>query len=334
VRIHAALPVGVSALLFAAARRRRELEGRFAACLLDAGFEEVILPILDYLEPYEPLLTPAGRGELYRFADRDGELLALRADSTPMLARLLAPRIGSLPLPLRLFYRGDVVRYQEEKPGRAREFYEVGAELLGAPGPEAELEMVSLFLRLLSAAPAVLADVPPPLPLQIVLGFAGALDEVLLAASPADAARLARAVARRQREEVRQSAPHLLAVLEHGLPAHPEDLGPRAAARLRMLEDQVGVLAGRFPEVDFAIDLAEFARQVCDPRLGAATGEGRPYYDGLVFHAYAGAAALPVGGGGRYDALFSRLGATVPALGFAIGLDRLLQSLAPAEEVP
>ncbi|HEX2645104.1 MAG TPA: ATP phosphoribosyltransferase regulatory subunit, partial [Thermoanaerobaculia bacterium] len=130
MRISAALPTGVHALFFESARRRRALEARLAGRLEAAGFHEVILPILDYLEPYEPMLTAASRGELYRFVDRGGDLLALRADFTPMLARLLAPRLSSngssLPLPLRLFYRGDVVRYEEERAGRQREFYQMG----------------------------------------------------------------------------------------------------------------------------------------------------------------------------------------------------------------
>ncbi|HEX2164041.1 MAG TPA: ATP phosphoribosyltransferase regulatory subunit, partial [Thermoanaerobaculia bacterium] len=158
MRISASLPQGVAALLFGAARRRRELEARLVERLSAAGFDEVVLPIVDYLEPYEPLLAAAGRGELYRFVDRDGELLALRADFTPMLARLLAPMLGggngggppALALPLRLFYRGDVVRYGEERPGRDRELYQVGAELLGVPGADGEREMLRLFLALLA----------------------------------------------------------------------------------------------------------------------------------------------------------------------------------------
>jgi ATP phosphoribosyltransferase regulatory subunit len=100
MRVSAALPTGVAALLFESARQRREAEERLVGHLREGGYSEVILPILDYLEPYEAMLTPATRGELYRFVDRDGDLLALRADFTPMLARLLAPRLESLSLPL------------------------------------------------------------------------------------------------------------------------------------------------------------------------------------------------------------------------------------------
>ena len=317
MRVSAALPTGVAALLFESAQRRREAEERLVARLREGGYSEVILPILDYLEPYEALLTPATRGELYRFVDRDGDLLALRADFTPMLARLLAPRLESLSLPLRLFYRGDVIRYQEERAGRAREFYQLGAELLGLPGEWAEREVLRLFLELATAVSGG--------GLQIVLGFAGALDEPLLAADAADPVRLAAAVARRERGEVRRASGTLLAVVEDGLPARPEDLGPAAARRLTGLLALRDELAAAFPGVLLTIDLAEFARNSLDPRLTVAEGE-RPYYDGLVFHAYGGPAAVPVGGGGRYDRLFRALGAEVPAVGFSLSLERLLES--------
>jgi ATP phosphoribosyltransferase regulatory subunit len=317
VRISAALPTGVAALLFESARRRREAESRLVALLREAGYAEVILPILDYMDPYEALLTPAARGELYRFVDRDGEILALRADFTPMLARLLAPRLGSLDLPLRLYYRGDVIRYEEERAGRQREFYQVGTELLGVPGEEGEREVLRLFLEAATAAGGT--------SLQVVLGFAGALDRLLLAAGAEDPARLAAAVARRERGEVRRACGTLLRIVENGLPARPEDLGDEAAGRLRGLLALRDEMAERFPGVLLTVDLAEFAPQGLDPRLSAGGGE-RPYYDGLVFHAFAGAAAVPVGGGGRYDRLFRALGAEVPAVGFSLSLERLLEA--------
>ena len=317
MRVSAALPTGVAALLFESARRRRDAEDRLVARLREAGYAEVILPILDYVEPYDSLLTAASRGELYRFVDRDGELLALRADFTPMLARLLAPRLASLPLPLRLYYRGDVVRYQEERAGRAREFYQLGAELLGLPGEAAEREVLRLFLELATAVGGG--------SLQLVLGFAGALDQRLLAAATADPAALAAAVARRERSAVRRACPTLLAVVENGVPERPEDLGAEAAGRLHGLLALRDELAASFPSALLTIDLAEFACNSLDPRLAVAEGE-RPYYDGVVFHAYAGPAALPVGGGGRYDRLFKALGAEIPAVGFAISLERLLEA--------
>lgn len=306
MKVSAALPTGVAALLFESARRRRGMEQRLVGRLEEAGYAEAILPILDYLEPYESLLTPASRGELYRFIDRDGEQLALRADFTPMLARLLAPRLHSMPLPLRLFYRGDVIRYEEERAGRQREFYQLGAELLGVPGEPGEREVLQLFLDTVSASGSEGR-------IQVVLGLAGCLDRLLLKGDAADPAALASAVARRDRNEVRRCCPQLLPIVETGLPERPEDLGETEGRRLRGLLALRDEMAGLFPDVDLFLDLAEF-------------GE-RSYYDGLVFHAFAGPSALSIGGGGRYDRMFRALGAEVPAAGFSVSVDRLLEAV-------
>lgn len=329
MKVSAALPTGVAALLFESARLRREMEQRLVGRIAAAGYAEAILPILDYLEPYESLLTPASRGELYRFIDRDGEQLALRADFTPMLARLLAPRLHAFALPLRVYYRGDVIRYEEARAGRQREFYQLGAELLGVSGEPGEREVLRLFLEVLTAATAGAG------PVQVVLGLAGCLDRLLLESAAPEPAALAAAVARRERGEVRRACRRLLAVVETGLPERPEDLGDAEGSRLAGLLALRDELAGLFPAVSLAIDLAEFACHGLDPRLAAEEGD-RPYYDGLVFRAYAGVSASPVGGGGRYDRLFRTLGAEVPAVGFSVSVDRLLEdsfSPSPGEGV-
>ena len=152
MKISAGLPTGVSAVLFDSATRRRRLEARLSALLEARGFAEVLLPILDYFEPYRPLLTGRQLEQLYRFVDRDGQLLVLRGDFTPMLARLLAPHLDEMDLPLRLYYRGDVVRHQPLRPGRMREYSQLGAELLGGDETEADERMLTLFFDLLLAA--------------------------------------------------------------------------------------------------------------------------------------------------------------------------------------
>ncbi len=340
MRVSSSLPTGVEALLFDNARRRRQLETRLVAALEDAEFSEVVLPVVDYLAPYETLLSERSRNELYRFVDRDGEVLALRADFTPMLARLIAPRLASLPLPLRLFYRGDVLRYRQERLGQHRELYQVGGEVLGLPGEQAEDEVLRQFLTMLNTA-----QVARP---RVVLGLAGALDALLASAGDGSGA-LAAAMVRRERRAARSAHPALLEVVEQGRPADSSVLGPEAAARLTRLVAQRDTLARAFPDLALDIDLAEFADQAKVPSVRRQLG-GQAYYDGLIFRAFGSAGSdpptdadaesgrsnggsAPVGAGGRYDGLFQTLGADVTAAGFTLSLDPLV-SLSAAGESP
>ncbi|MEM6703289.1 MAG: ATP phosphoribosyltransferase regulatory subunit [Acidobacteriota bacterium] len=323
MRIRAGLPRGVTALLFDEARARRALEARLSQELEKRGFDEALLPVMDYFDPYSKLLLPQVQSELYRFVDREGELLALRGDFTPMLARLLRPRLADLELPLRLFYRGDVVRYQETRPGRLREDTQLGAELIGARGANDDETMIDLFLQLLTAEVQRIEDATPDL--EIVLGVAGALDRLLEAqAHEHDVREVLRAVRARDREVTRSLDSTLLEIVEAGQPKDVERLGPAAAEDVGALLELAQRLEERYPQARVTVDLAEFADQVLDDGL-LRRGAGSGYYDGVVFRAFLRGNAQPAGGGGRYDGLFGGAGSKVGAVGFFLGLDRILE---------
>ena len=332
MRLSSALPTGVSALLFESARARRRLEEKLVTHLRDGeGFSEVILPMVDYVDSYDRLVGSGDRRELYRFVDGDGRVLALRSDFTPMLARLLAPRLEAMELPLHLFYRGDVLRYQQEGSGRQREFYQLGAEILSEPdettGEEAERLALETFLELLATGERQR--------LLVVLGVAGLLDHLLReCAGNGDPTDLAFAVVRRERSVARTAGKALLEIVEQGVPNDPGALGRAAAEKLEQLQELRDQMAARFPNVELMIDLAEFAD--LSPELHQAD-EMRSYYDGLAFRAFVGRAAEALGGGGRYDRIYRRLGSEVTATGFSINIDRLagaeVTEAAPVEDL-
>ncbi len=321
------MPTGVAALFQNSASVRRNLENRLIERLEreDGGvlgkFSEVILPIIDYLDPYEEMLGRMNRRELYHFVDRDGEVLALRSDFTAMLARLVAPRLSTMELPLRFFYRGDVVRYQEERAGRQREFYQLGAELLDMPDDATgeALEQVALrqFLDLL--------NVGERQRMLVVVGVAGALDRwVLQCAERAEVepAVIIEAVMRRERWVTRLGDDAFRQILVEGFPEDLDVFDDALAARLERLQAFVVALNAEFPDIEVRVDLAEFVDQPATRELDRGVGK-RSYYDGIIFRAFAGKAAESVGSGGRYDRLFSKLGADVSACGFSLSLDLL-----------
>ena len=329
MKISAGLPTGVSAALFDSVKRRRRLEARLTALLEERDFGEVLLPILDYFEPYRPLLQGRRLEQLYRFVDRDGQLLVLRGDFTPMLARLLAPHLDDLELPLRLYYRGDVVRHQPLRPGRMREYSQLGAELLGGDRTEADFTVLTLFLDLLlqargdAPAPGVSPASGDDAALRVVLGIAGALDEPLLSAAGDGAGELALRIASRDRLAARRAG--LADIVERGYPEDLTVLGDAAAAVTDLLHLRDRLSAEyRDLGIEVEVDLAEFAAAALDPRVGASSGP-RGYYDGLMFAAYAPGTALALGVGGRYDKVFRSLSGDCSAVGFSFGLDLLVE---------
>lgn len=144
-------PTGARPLLVEETARRRRIESRFVGLLEGAGFAEVVLPIIDFAEPYAGVTDRDATRQSYRFTDREGELVAIRSDFTPMVARALAPTIGGAALPLRVFYRGDVIRCAASRLGTNRELFQIGAELVGDASVESDIEVLQLVAAIVRA---------------------------------------------------------------------------------------------------------------------------------------------------------------------------------------
>ena len=141
-------PTGVRPLLVEETARRKRIESRFVNILEDAGFAEVVLPIIDYVEPYASIVSRDNTRLSYRFVDREGDLVAIRSDFTPMVARALAPALDPSQLPLRIFYRGDVIRCDASRLGVDRELFQIGAEIVGQPSLDADIEVMNLAVKI------------------------------------------------------------------------------------------------------------------------------------------------------------------------------------------
>jgi len=143
-------PTGARPLLIEETARRRRIESRFVALLEGAGFAEVVLPIIDFAEPYQGVTGRESAKQSYRFTDREGELVTIRSDFTPMVARALAPALRDAELPLRVFYRGDVIRCESSRLGANREMFQIGAEIIGDASTEADVAMLRLAAAIAS----------------------------------------------------------------------------------------------------------------------------------------------------------------------------------------
>ena len=145
------IPVGMSTILPDAARRIRQLEQTLLAVLARAGYEEIILPMFEYLDVLAPGLESELIEKCYQLVDRTtGRLMLLRPDATAQIARTVAMGMMGERLPLRLCYRTSVFRYEREHAGRDREIFQVGAELIGVDGVTGDAEVLTLLLECLA----------------------------------------------------------------------------------------------------------------------------------------------------------------------------------------
>lgn len=119
----------------------------FAAC----GFEQIRTPLLEKTDVFTRAIgsaTDVVSKEMYSFDDRNGESLSLRPEGTASVVRA-ALQNGLLYGPVRrLWYSGAMFRYERPQKGRSRQFHQIGAELFGAPGADADAEILALGSRL------------------------------------------------------------------------------------------------------------------------------------------------------------------------------------------
>jgi ATP phosphoribosyltransferase regulatory subunit len=326
MKAYTQIPPGTQIVIGRAARQRRSLERAICSVFEGWSYEEIIPPIFDYYDVFAKGMGTGPEEQIYRFIDREGNILALRPEFTSLVAKTVATRLASSPKPIRLFYSGEVLRFEKPKGGRQREFSQIGIENYGGKGKTADVEIlliaVETFQRLGIQN------------FQINLGsvdfFGGIVDRMEL---PVDDIRelkdvlnvkdqsgleilLQRLPLGDRRKKILRAVPQLTG--GKGVIAEARELvkNPRSVEALNHLEEIYSI----FERLDLAqhltIDLGEI--------------RGFDYYSGILFRAYVRDLGFEVASGGRYDGLPAAFGEDLPAVGFSFSLDRLEQIVTPA----
>src|SRR5499425_703536 len=146
------LPRGAKLYLPGEAAQKRVVEERLLGVFRRWGYREVVTPAYEYFDVLARGTDHELQERMFKMVDREsGRLLALRADITPQIARIVATRMRDEPKPLRLAYLTNVFRYDEPHVGRYREFYQAGVELVGLPNPEGDAELIAMAVEGLRA---------------------------------------------------------------------------------------------------------------------------------------------------------------------------------------
>ncbi len=330
----AQVPPGVQCFVGEEARWRRRIEETVVAVFEGWDYEEIIPPIFDYADVFTgEALAP----KTYSFIARDGSVLALRPDFTSLLAKIAAGRLRERAAPLRLYYSGEVVRWEPPKAGSQSELHQMGLEHLGGDSRAADAEVLAIAAECLERVGAkewVLA-----------LGHVGVFNG-LVEGSGLDAPRLEQL---RDRVEAKDALGVREALsgsdLRVAVAEAIEKLTTLAGAPEVVLEAERAFSFS--PAATAAIVELRAVVEALDEaglgdRVAVDLGEvrGLDYYTGLVFRVFAPGLGFEVGGGGRYDRLLARFGRPLPAVGFMLGLDRLAVLLerqgvaAPAPAAP
>lgn len=280
------------------------------------GYRRVITPLFEHLDTMTAGIGEDFEHRLMKFVDpHTGEIVVLRPDITPQIGRMVATQLSDHRYPLRLCYSGRVVRYEEKGSGKEREVFQLGCELLGLSSTQGDSEIIALALKSLNRLG--LKEI------TLNLGHTGILDAVLRDAGEIRD-ELVYALVKKDQERIREIA---------GPSAIPEDVKEvlfslsdyygdadilRRAARNERFRPCV-------EEIISVIAVLEEYNIECGISVDLVEVKGFEYYTGVTFEIISSTTPASLVTGGRYDGLVSRYGQSVPAAGFAIDAEVLMQ---------
>ncbi len=318
------IPSGTRDVLPDEMRELREITEVLRTVFDEAAYGEVYTPALEY----EAVLAQGDMADArpaYRVFDENGEVLVLRSDMTVPIARVVASRYPQADPPLRFCYFAHSYRGVRPQRGQPREFLQAGIELIGSPAPDGTAEVLTVVC---TALDALGLD-----SYRVGLGDAALYPSLLETHGIPEAARnrLLGELTRGDFVSLEQE----LAGLD--LPAAALDVlerVPRMRGGPDLLAGPPGPVADAMDglrKVHARLDPAVADRVIFDLGLSLRS---IGYYTGAIFEIYDPALGTPIGGGGRYDDLLGRFGRSQPAVGFALGVDRLHMALAGEEPEP
>ena len=284
------------------------------------NFEEIILPVVEYLEVFQRSIgeaTDIVQKEMFAFQDRKGRWLALRPEGTAGAVRAYVQnRLYALKPYVKLFYEGPMFRYERPQAGRYRQFHQIGAEVFGSLDPLVDAEIIQLVYEILSEIKvkviieinSIGCKVCRPAYREALINYLntveGGLCEVCLDRKDRNPLRVLDCKVPTCKEAVREA------------PKMVDFLCEECSQHYSKLKEYLTVLSIPYRE---------------NPNLV----RGLDYYTKTVFEAVSTDLDITVIAGGRYDYLVEEFGGPpTPAIGFAVGVERLsmlIKDLPPEE---
>jgi histidyl-tRNA synthetase len=306
-------PKGTFDILPPDAERRSVLEGHARKLLGAAGYKRIETPTFESTELFARGVgeaTDIVRKEMYSFDDGGGRSLTLRPEGTAPICRAYVEHgMHKLAQPVKLWYLSSFFRAEQPQKGRYRQFWQVGAEAIGAAGPETDAELILLLAELYEA-----------------MQVKGTRLRISSLGQPQT-----RVAYREQLTSyLRSHEAELSSEVRERIDLNPlrafDAADPRTQAAMAQAPRLIDALAPEdaehFAAVRELLDAAGLQYEI-DPTLV----RGLDYYTRTVFEFASDAlgAQSGVGGGGRYDGLIAQIGGQhTPACGWASGVERIL----------
>jgi len=303
--------------------KRRKVESAMREACAVFGFGEVVTPTFEHSELFTLRSGQSVIDEMYVFKDKGDREMALRPEITASVIRFYVSDMSNLPKPLKLYYVGNCFRYENPQSGRYREFFQLGAELIGTKNPESDAEVIALAVNCVRAAGLE--------NFVVRVGHIGVL----------------KALVNKEIGDEKLASEVLHMIDKEDWDAMGEMFDARALPR--PLFDRIAAIADMKGELELLnnLDQSEATSYISelfgvlklygieDCQIDMGIVRGLDYYTGMVFEIDAPrlGAEKQIMGGGSYTLSELFGGEPVFSTGFAIGIDRVVLALEAEKEI-
>lgn len=305
------MPTGVKIYFADEAERKWDLEQKLISLFRSRGYDFIIPPTFGFYNNLVQVFDSKFQNQVYKFVDRNGEVLALRPDFTAQLVRIIATSLKNHKLPIRLAYSGNVFLQTIRQEGKLREFYQTGIELFSQNKLQTDIEIILLLNAVLKTLPFS--------NYKINIGNAGFVSRLIEKSGFSDKkAEIIDNIKLRNYDYLREICPN------SNLPAIVNLIGDISVVK------KAQELFGRDEELENLISVYNFLE---NEGLGnvfvfdLSEIHNLPYYSSTIYDAYIPELGTKIISGGRYDRLCEEYGLTVSGAGLAINIDAILESI-------
>ncbi len=319
------IPEGVSDLNNDEYEKIRSVEDKLTAVFREDGYQQIMTPTFEYYDLFADDTIFSDTDEIYKLTDKSGKLMVLRPDATIPIARMAATHYKESDSDLKLMYVTTVFRSADFRAGEKREFKQAGIEYFGSDTADTDVSVIETAVRALKTI--VGSD------MQAEIGDAGYFNGLLEAMSGYGVLEEKSVQAEIRELTESKNIPGLRQfATEHDVPEQirevmlslpllygkPQDILPKAEKLA--LNDTMRKAVQNIREICSGI--AE--KECISVDMGLINR--LEYYSGMIFKIYLKKTGVIVGSGGRYDKLMKKFGRDIPAVGFGLNVDMLVEA--------
>ncbi|MFL0196493.1 ATP phosphoribosyltransferase regulatory subunit [Clostridium sp. WILCCON 0269] len=319
------IPEGTKDILFEECKKKVEIENVLRKIYINSGFVELKSPTLEFYDVFNIENSTLPQEKIYKLIDNQGRILALRADMTTPIARIVGTKLKDVIYPLRLCYTSNVYRVNESLNGKNSEITQSGVEVIGIKDINADAEVIIMgIMALLNCG---LEN------FKIEIGHAEMFKALVETAD----------LNYEEKEKLRESIDSKnFTALNEILYENKDKFEESSLNILKELPKLFGGIeviekASKLTDNKRALKALEDVKKVYQvvKSIGLqdylAVDLGMvyhiDYYTGIIFRGYTQGFGGNILSGGRYDNLISQFGDNRPATGFAINVDGIIKSL-------